>query len=557
MINRIKEKKKSKKLADGLADAIFEGMSPFISALSEDKTKREEKKLYNYFKNTLDNDHERVKDVSIVNDILGTKIIVELQDQENNFTTKKYDYEKVMNEIDEVEMANIKLYIKVRERYEVFLGLLKEETVKIVNNLDAADYIHAMALMLGLKEFEENHNKLTIIGTKLKDYAFALEDEIKELDEALTLLAKRCGIELEKNVSLTESSIREIVSKENLSTQDVNFMTAAIAYLKDIEEENKDLFKYSTFSKLPDSKKIELAYYKVLLEELTDYEFRFCREHVKDGEMLTKYFSENSQKVKRKLNEIMNKVLEGTDLEDREYVDLAFMDMEYSNMALYILLKPYTLEDINKRIKVLESVITKDSKREHLYKRKIDALECWKRLISILNAKDSRYYDQLYGLTYDILEKHLADVETYIKTLNTNEEYDSDKLVSDYQHYVILKKIVELSKSGEIEIDNDIKEYVEDCLKTIDKDDYLINISKTLRRVGEDYPKDIYGYREVLQACYNSYNELAIPNDSTESTCKLREIVDSQVETIEKGMPTEIVSKIREDKLTLPNKYRK
>ena len=547
MVQQIKGKKQNKKLAKGLTEAIVEGFGPLISATETDQIAHQEKRLYNYFKNNMDNPHERVKDVSIVKETLGTKVLVEIQDQDNNFITKKFDYKKLIKELDEKEIANNTVYGKVLDRFSEFLNHIEDELKEI-------DYNKAVTLKKIIKEYEYNYHELLELKAEIDKFSVSAIEELKRLNDAIEELAKKAGFELSSYETLTQASIRELLDKDHLSTIDFDFITTAISYLKEKVKKNANLAKYSTFSKLSNTKKLEISYYEMLLDILLDYQFDLYREHVVNGEMVSKLFIENSQKSKRKTNELMTKVLNDEDLEEKEYIDLAFMDMEYNKMNLYILLKSHTLDDINKRVELYKRLINKDSKHEELYKKKIDILKCWKRLICIFKGKD----DSLRVFTYDLFHMHLKDVKDYVESYNINEEYDDSKNSFDYQYYLMLKKIIEFIESNRIDKDSDmssIKEYVENCLRVIDKDDYLIKISKTLRRVGENYPKDIFDYKKVIQACYNSYSKLATPLDVFSSTNELRKIVDTQVANVEQNMPTEIVNMIKEDNLVIPKKY--
>ncbi len=553
-MNIKKEIEKKKKIKE-TAGVICEGIKPLIDALGADRNTREEKRIYEYFRSI--HSDKRVKDVLIVNDIMGSKVLVQFQDKDNNFETKKYSYEKLMEDINAKENANISLYGRILDRYSEFMSHM----YVMVLCLKDTDVDEALKFKRVMAEFHEHYRELQTLKAKRDSYYIVDVKELERLDQIIKGLAQEVGIELPNDESLTEASIRKLLDKDTLNSKEGEFIMSAFEFLREKSKENDSLKKYSRFSKLSKDEKVKVSYYELLFTKLTDYQFSLCKESV-TGEMMNKLFVESSQKKKRKENMLMDKVLNDESLEDEEYIDLAFMDMEYDKMDVHTLLSKYTTEDIEKRMDVYMKLIKKDPKRRELYGRKVDILGEWARLIDYVSGRD--YYlsvnlsSNLSHFISNLSCIHLQDIEKYTIAYKSNEVYEEGKEEFDYQYVLMLKKMIEVIDSDFIEDSEDIsmiRRLAEKCLADIKKDNCLLKISKTLGKVDDSFPKSIYDYKSVVEAYYNSFSDDAAPNYFSWCNRDLREIVDLQVAEFEKGLSDKMISMIKDDKLVLPKKY--
>lgn len=373
------------------------------------------------------------------------------------------------------------------------------------------------------------------------------------MDSRLITLAKKMGIELESGDALTEAPIRELLDKEALSYKEKKFIIDAAQYLKGETAKNESLKEYNKFSKLSENEKYKISYYELLFQKIFEYQFNLNKKAM-TGEMMNKLIVESSQKSKREEEKIIEKVLEDEPLEDKDYRKLAVLNFDYNKMNIYTLLKSYTLDDINRKLEVYEKLIERDSKHSVIYFEQEEILDNWKRLIENLKDENTISKIQLEDFARNLFNIHMRDMRLFIESQENGEQDDYERKFNN-QYEFMLKKILEYinSKDGLLKmLSMSFKEDVESYLRTIKNDNYLLNISETLNRVGENFPKNVYDYQSVIEACYDYYSGRAIPSKHSEYTDKLREIVGLQVAEVESGMSPEVLSMIREDKLVLP-----
>lgn len=539
----------SKKALKELGNNIYEAMKPFLDASSADRIAQEENMIYQYFRKNQNDSDLRVRDVSIDNGILDSKVLITFQDRDNNFTMQKFNYEKLIGEIKEKIEANYLLYYKVLGHYKEFIEKFVGIIHSFIKNCDQANDFEEI-----FNEFNCSFTKLTELQPEQAEYYTVNSKELEGFNEIIKSLAKKVGVEFDSDEELTEASVRELLDKNTLLPREAQFLISATNYLKEKTNKNNSLKEYDKFSKLSYDEKIKISYYEILFNKLTEGQFSLSKKAM-TGQMMNKLFVEHSQKSKRKDNELMEKVLSDESLEDQDYSDLTFMDIKYNNMDIHTLLNSYTKEDILKRLEVYEKLMIKDPKHKRLYEERINILEKWRKLIHIFKNCDECDLEEFAD---DLFYMHLSDVERYINCYENGEEYDTNKDLFDYQYILMFKKIIEFIDNQD-ETSNCyifvIKKNIENYLRIIEKNEYLIKISKTLRNVSESYPKDVFDYQRVIEACYNSYSRLAVLDDSCTSNCKLREIVNEQVKALENGMSLETVSLIRDDILILPKEF--
>lgn len=544
----IKQKIERKKAAVELTKIAFDEIKPILDAGTADRNARDEKKIYEYFKACQDDPDTHVKEVSISQDVFGTKVFVQFQDKDYNFTTKKFNYDKLMQEIKEKEETNTLCYGKVLDHCS---ELLERLTKNMINLLDL-DYEKILAFGDTLEEIKDINDKICRIHQNNEYFKIDIE-ELERMDSRLITLAKKMGIELESGDALTEASIRELLDKEALSYKEKKFIIDAAHYLKDETTKNESLKEHNKFSKLSENEKYKISYYELLFQKIFEYQFNLNKKAM-TGEMMNKLIVESSQKSKREEEQMIEKVLGDEPLEDKDYRKLAVLNFDYNKMSIYTLLKSYTLDDINRKLEVYEKLIERDSKHSVIYFEQEEILDNWKSLIENLKSENAILNPELEDFARNLFNIHIRDMRLFIESQENGEQDDYKRKFSN-QYEFMLKKILEYinSKDGLLKmLSMSFKEDVESYLRTIKNDNYLLNISETLNRVGENFPKNVYDYQSVIEACYDYYSERAIPSKHSEYTDKLREIVGLQVAEVESGMSPEVLNMIREDKLVLP-----
>ncbi len=545
----IKDAFERKKNIKEVTNRIYEGMKPLINATKADKIARDEKRIYGYFR-AIQDDLTLIKDVSIVDDILGSRVFVQFQDRDNNFFTKKFSYEKLMADISQKEEENVRLYGKVIDHYHEFLNHIYT-TVSHGLNVTAA-----MSLMGDITEVKDNYEKLE----HLKDVGYynIKSQDLEELDEAILRIAKKRGIEFENEEVLETASIRELFDKDVLKSRDGRFIIAATDYLRDKSEENKALRNYTKFSELTIEKKSKIGYYELLFYKLIDYQFSLSRKAM-TGEMLNKLMVESSQKEKREEDSLMEKVLNGEELKSADYIDLAFMDINYDEMDIYTLLKSYTMDDINKRLNVCNILLDRDPKRKALHEKNINVLSKWAKLIELFGKRDSYISFSLKCFAKDLFFLHIDDVKKYLVSYQDSDNCSETTEKFDYQYISMLRKIIEFIDDEYLDDEKnllpEVRRVVDEYLRVIDKNEFLMKISKTLDEFKTSNPKDVFDYKRLVEAWYDSYSKKAVPEDGSGSGHDLRRVVDSQVAKLESNMAQEVIDMIREDKLEIPKKY--
>lgn len=544
---------KNKKLAKEMANSLVEGMRPIIEAVSADKKAQEEELLFKYFNIKAKKDKVRVRNVSIINDILGKKVEVEYFSDTEEFFTKKFNYNKVISEVEAKIDTDAKNVNNVFRRYHKFMldfrNLIDSDRVREDYNLyKLCDYVINTF-------FKESESFTDLIEKKiLMDEEIAI---VEEFDKKLKDIAGRLGFKLEEE-SLEEASLRELLKHGVNSIGEMRFMMAASNYLKD-KSENTDM-SYKSFSKLERDEKVKIAYYETLHNKIEGFKFSLVRKNMQ-GEMLNKLIVESTQTAKRKEKTLMEMVLNGQGLEDSEYLDLAFMKINYRDLDVAELTKPYILEDIKERIAVLERLVELDSKREKVYSEKIEMLNNWRRLIHIFNCTDWNTDHDLYFFMDDIFKINVSDVEDYEATVRsgnpTNKSLDDQKF--DYYEYLeIFEKIrefVEKHYEDEEALRLLLLTKLDRYEETLEKDHLLLNLSKKFREFEIYNGESIFDYKSVVEAYYDYFCEATIPVKGATTNIMLKKLVDEQVTKFEESISSEVRELIKDDKLSVPKKY--
>lgn len=544
---------KNKKLAKEMASSLVDGMMPMIEAISADKKAEEEKLLFDYFSAKANKNEARVKDVTIVSYLLGKKIEVEYYSDTNGFFLKKFDYDNTMSKVNNKIETDLREFSEVLCRLRVFVVELR----KIIDGGQIReDYNLCKTYNSVMETFMKEARAIANLNeTKI----FTDEDKkfVLEFDEKLKDIAGKFNIKLEEE-KVDEASLRVLLKKDIVSINERKFVLAASSYLKDKSEKSNT--NYKKFSKLERDEKVKIAYYETLLKKINDYNFSLMRKHMQ-GEMLNRLIVENEQVENRKEKTLMERVLNGQELEDSEYIDLAFMKINYGNLKVRELTKPYILEDIKERLEVLKRLVEIDSKREDLYSKKMEILNKWRRLIHIFNCVDWNTDSDLYIYMDDIFGINVSDVEDYVETLRsgnpTNKSLDNQRF--NYSEYMkMFEKIREF-----VEGYYEDKEAVRFLLfaklnrykEALEKDHMLLDISKKFRQFEIYNGESIFDYEDVVGAYYDYFDESVAPAKGAATNIMLKKFVDGQVGKFEESISSEIRELIKEDKLSVPKKY--
>lgn len=544
---------KNKKLAKEIASSLVDGMIPMIEAVSADKKAEEEKLLFDYFSSKANKNEARVKDVTIVSYLLGKKIEVEYYSDTNGFFLKKFDYDNTMSKVNNKIETDLREFSEVLCRLRVFVVELR----KIIDGGQIReDYNLCKTYNSVMETFMKEARAIANLNeTKI----FTDEDKkfVLEFDEKLKDIAGKFNIKLEEE-KVDEASLRVLLKKDIVSINERKFVLAASSYLKDKSEKSNT--NYKKFSKLERDEKVKIAYYETLLKKINDYNFSLMRKHMQ-GEMLNRLIVENEQVENRKENALMERVLNGEELEDSEYIDLAFMKINYGDLEVRELMKPYILENIKERLAVLKRLVEVDSKREDLYSKKMEILNKWRKLIRIFNNVGWNTDSDLYFFMDDIFGINVSDVEDYVETLRsgnpTNKSLDNQRF--NYSEYMKMfekiKEFVEEYYADDEAVRLLLFAKLDRYKETLEKDHMLLDISKKFRQFEIYNGESIFDYEDVVGAYYDYFDEGVTPAKGAATNIMLKKFVDGQVGKFEESISSEIRELIKEDKLSVPKKY--
>jgi len=529
-----------------ISRAITASIMPIVEAVETDKRTKEEKELLVFFNGKIENKNTRIKNISIINELLGKKVVVNYFDGEHYFV-RKFNYDKIMKEVQAKKERDLKKRSIVLENY-CNLVTKFEHIINSANNKSNKRYLEIAKIL------KDNYQEIDEMNRK---EIFSVQDItiMERLDKLVNSLAAELNIELDSNKILAEASVRELLSKDCLSIKEENFISAATNYLRDKNKLTDKEKEDKKFTNLSFDTKVKISYYEVLFQKLADYTLKVSREKI-EGEMLNlnKFFIENAQKQKRKEQALIEKVLNDEELEKNEYVDLAFMKIDYQETDIETLMKSYILEEIREKIEVLKKVSKKEGEN-YLYESKIIILQYWEKLINIL--KNGNVSD-LESFIEDISNIEVKNIKKYGENYAIN-NYNQDNDDFDYSQYIamfdkIIEYIEKYCENGSY-LKDSLLERVKRDKTSFQNDQTLLFISIEFKKFAAVKEGNSYDYERVVAAYYDSFSESATSEMISETNKILRNIVDLQIAEFEENISSKLREEIKKDKLSVPKKY--
>ncbi len=486
--------------------------------LIDDYDKEVKESLFNFLSSKYTSDI-RISNLEITTNFLKKRIIeVTTKDNNFNFSTDYFDYEETLKEMFLYNIKQKKLgqiLFKIGDRFDMSKNTLPD-------NFQLEDAYNYLGL---LKDYEEL--------TKHKVLSKEIINKLSEIEKETLSFASKYEIDL-SDESLGNKKLEEILTNENKTVSEYDYLDTLAKYLKDLSKKNNPKKKYTMFIKQPITKKVTIAYTEFLYSRLLN-SFFLNKKGPNELKLSIKEKQEKNNNLKVIEEGIFN--YEATE-EEKDYYLKNVVDIEINEEDLQ---DKYVLSDIKRKITCLNFLSQKEDNKQRLatIDFSISFLKDWLIALNFINEKEYYKAYLFLDMKIDSISQILTNLKE--KTIFSTEDKALLEVIFNYQKYfeVFSKKL-------------NNKHYVDKALQVINNLNdykYFLDIVDNLKE--PSYISTIYDYENLIKYYFEAFNLLKNNKLSKDQ----KTLLENKIEDITKIFPKEFTVKLQEDRVEIPKKY--